>query len=144
MPALLTRNRSNPELVLSKGLISRSIQTQIGKGGLKVCKTVLSKKLKNSSILEQNQACLARFNEKYPRDNAKDIQIETTVSIINGRMTFLLAGTGFGKSWIPELFFHMFAKVNRPVILVLNPLDALGNNQVSIEVRGCKEYRIDN
>lgn len=126
----LTRTRSKTGGELSKGLVSNSSQEKLCSTRLRVGKMSLSKRLIRSTTLEQEEACLVRFNEKYPDDKAKDIQIETTVSIMKGRMTFLLAGTGFGKSCIAELYFHMFSKVNKPVILVLNPLDALGNNQV--------------
>lgn len=137
MPGIITRTRSQADVVLSKGLGSDSSQSKLGNTSLKFGKTSLSRKLLQGSINDQKEACLTRFNDKYPNDQAKEIQIETTVSIINGRTTFLLAGTGFGKSRIPELFFHMFAKVNKPVILVLNPLDALGNNQVRFK---CDEH----
>ena len=63
-------------------------------------------------------------------DQAKEPQIERVLSLLNGHNTFLLAGTGFGKSRVPEMLFHMFPKVSKPVVLVLNPLDTLGNNQV--------------
>jgi superfamily II DNA helicase RecQ len=41
-----------------------------------------------------------------------------------------MAGTGFGKSRVPELYVHLFVKSSKPVVLVLKPLDALGDNQV--------------
>lgn len=72
----------------------------------------------------------SKFQEKYARHEPKDIQINTVVSLVNGDNTFLLAATGAGKTRVMELFFHMFSKVKNPVVLVLNPLDALGDNQV--------------
>ncbi|OAV99991.1 hypothetical protein PTTG_01406 [Puccinia triticina 1-1 BBBD Race 1] len=41
-----------------------------------------------------------------------------------------MAGTGFGKSRIPKIYFRLLPQNIKPVILVLNPLDALGENQV--------------
>jgi hypothetical protein len=46
----------------------------------------------------------------------------------------VLAATGFGKSRITELYLHLMPKDRKGnilgVVVVLNPLDALGNNQV--------------
>lgn len=97
---------------------------------VKIYKPSITKKLAGSDIEGQKRLVLARFKEKSPTDEAKSPQIESVVSLINGNNTFLLAGTGFGKSRVPEMFFNMFPKVSKPVVLVLNPLDTLGNNQV--------------
>ena len=40
----------------------------------------------------------------------------------------VLTGTGFGKTQIWEMFFGLFNR--RVIVLVLNPLDSLGNDQV--------------
>ncbi|KAA1074978.1 ATP-dependent DNA helicase sgs1 [Puccinia graminis f. sp. tritici] len=61
---------------------------------------------------------------------AKPQQIETVFHLARGQNTFLLAGTGFGKSRIPEMYYSLLPKSANGVILVLNPLDALGDNQV--------------
>ncbi|PLW25067.1 hypothetical protein PCANC_28000 [Puccinia coronata f. sp. avenae] len=45
-----------------------------------------------------------------------------------------MAGTGFGKSRILEMYVHLFAKSSKPVVLVPNPLDTLGNNQVQEKI----------
>ncbi|KAH9471514.1 hypothetical protein Pst134EA_005409 [Puccinia striiformis f. sp. tritici] len=42
----------------------------------------------------------------------------------------LLAGTGFGKSRIAEMYYQTIPEKDRAVIVTLNPLDGLGNNQV--------------
>ncbi|EFP91556.2 uncharacterized protein PGTG_17610 [Puccinia graminis f. sp. tritici CRL 75-36-700-3] len=60
----------------------------------------------------------------------KPLQVDTVFNLARGRNTFLLAGTGFGKSRISEMYFKMIPKLKRAVILVLNPLDSLGDNQV--------------
>ncbi|EFP90574.2 uncharacterized protein PGTG_16600 [Puccinia graminis f. sp. tritici CRL 75-36-700-3] len=61
---------------------------------------------------------------------AKQLQVEAVLNLVEGRNTFLLAGTGFGKSRIPELYYKMIPGNSKAVVLVLNPLDSLGNNQV--------------
>ncbi|EFP82781.2 uncharacterized protein PGTG_08977 [Puccinia graminis f. sp. tritici CRL 75-36-700-3] len=61
---------------------------------------------------------------------AKPLQIKTVLHLARGRNVMLLAGTGFGKSRIPELFHDLIPKDSKGVVLVLNPLDALGDNQV--------------
>ncbi|PLW28427.1 hypothetical protein PCANC_20813 [Puccinia coronata f. sp. avenae] len=61
---------------------------------------------------------------------SKHLQVETVLNLAKGRNTFLLAGTGFGKSRIAKLYFRIIPKKQRAVILTLNPLDTLGDNQV--------------
>ena len=63
--------------------------------------------------------------------NAKPWQVDAIFNLAQGRDTFLLAGTGFGKSRIPELYYKLFPQKAHAVFLVLNPLDTLGDNQVS-------------
>ncbi|OAV85297.1 hypothetical protein PTTG_30631, partial [Puccinia triticina 1-1 BBBD Race 1] len=71
------------------------------------------------------QTALDRYGQP-----AKDLQIETVFHLARGKNTFLLAGTGFGKSRIPEIYYYLLPITAKGVILVLNPLDALGDNQV--------------
>lgn len=61
----------------------------------------------------------------------KPLQVDTVLSLAQCNNTFLLAGTGFGKTRIAELYLKLFQKSLHPIVLVLNPLDALGDNQVS-------------
>ncbi|OAV97399.1 hypothetical protein PTTG_00135 [Puccinia triticina 1-1 BBBD Race 1] len=61
---------------------------------------------------------------------AKPLQIETVLNLARRRNVMLLAGTGFGKSRIPEMFHDLIPTNKEGVVLVLNPLDALGDNQV--------------
>jgi superfamily II DNA helicase RecQ len=64
--------------------------------------------------------------------NVKPLQVNAVFNLAQGRNTFLnLAGTGFGKSRIPQLYHKLFPQKARAVVLVLNPLDTLGDNQVS-------------
>ncbi|KAH9463531.1 hypothetical protein Pst134EA_015620 [Puccinia striiformis f. sp. tritici] len=60
----------------------------------------------------------------------KPLQVDAVFNLAQGQNTFLLAGTGFGKSRISELYHRMIPKSRDTVILVLNPLDTLGNHQV--------------
>lgn len=122
------RTRSNPKDSLH---IQEEIGTIRSTNVLELARTTLSKKILNATVLEQKQMTDLRFREMYPGFIPRDIQLNTTVSLLNGLNVFLLAATGLGKSRVSELFFHMFPKTKKAVILVLNPLDALGDNQVS-------------
>ncbi|PLW53407.1 hypothetical protein PCANC_06076 [Puccinia coronata f. sp. avenae] len=62
---------------------------------------------------------------------AKPLQINTVVQLARGKNVVLLAGTGFGKSQIAKIYYDLVPKHTKGVVLVLNPLDALGNNEVS-------------
>lgn len=94
----------------------------------------LSNKLLASSLHDQNEAAASKFGKKCPADDIKDPQITTAVSLVN---------TGFGEIRVPQLFFHMFfhmfTKAKKPVILVLNPLDSLVDNQVNF-LPGSHQY----
>lgn len=69
---------------------------------------------------------------KFYEAPGKPLQVETVLSLAEGQNTFLLAGTGYGKTRIAEVFCRLFKKSHSPLVLVLNPLDALGDNQVRI------------
>ncbi|EGF99387.1 uncharacterized protein MELLADRAFT_112722 [Melampsora larici-populina 98AG31] len=62
---------------------------------------------------------------------ARPEQIQSVVDLLNDRTSFLLAGTGFGKSRVPEMYYHAHETTSAPIILCINPLDALGDDQVS-------------
>ncbi|PLW17289.1 hypothetical protein PCASD_18370 [Puccinia coronata f. sp. avenae] len=89
-------------------------------------------------ISKKNDVSLAKAIEERAllcyRNPAKHLQTKAVVNLVRGKNTFLLAGTGFGKSRIPEMFYELIPKHTGAVILVLNPLDSLGNNQVSEKV----------
>ncbi|OAV89972.1 hypothetical protein PTTG_28474 [Puccinia triticina 1-1 BBBD Race 1] len=63
-------------------------------------------------------------------EQPKDLQIQTVASLVRWQHSFVLAGTGYGKSRIPEMYYKLFPNVHKPVTLVLNPLDSLGDDQV--------------
>ncbi|KNF04965.1 hypothetical protein PSTG_02019 [Puccinia striiformis f. sp. tritici PST-78] len=68
---------------------------------------------------------------KYYTEPLKPIQMDSVINIVQRKHTFVLAGTGFGKSRIAEVYWHLFPAYKKPIILVLNPLDTLGDNQVA-------------
>lgn len=86
--------------------------------------------LVDSSIESQKKFVREKFIRVYHQE-PKPLQVNTVVSLLNGENTFLLAGTGFGKTRIAETFYHLYKKGQKVIVLVLNPLDALGENQVS-------------
>ncbi|KAH9446126.1 hypothetical protein Pst134EB_023944 [Puccinia striiformis f. sp. tritici] len=45
-----------------------------------------------------------------------------------------MAGTGFGKSRISEMYLKLFSPSQKAFVLVVNPLDALGDNQVKEKI----------
>lgn len=93
-------------------------------------RTTLKPSIVNATIAEQKVKIARKAREVYGQD-AKDLQIEAVVSLIAQKNTFALVGTGFGKSRIAELYYRMFFKSVKAIVLTLNPLDSLGDNQVS-------------
>ncbi|PLW26717.1 hypothetical protein PCANC_26205 [Puccinia coronata f. sp. avenae] len=63
-------------------------------------------------------------------DQPKSLQVKTVSVLARGENCFLRAGTGYGKTRISEMFLNLFAGHNQAVVLVLNPLDSLGDDQV--------------
>ncbi|PLW07727.1 hypothetical protein PCANC_25370 [Puccinia coronata f. sp. avenae] len=82
---------------------------------------------KNDSNLRKELAVRSLQCYKNP---AKPLQIEAVFNLVRGKNVFLLAGTGYGKSRIPEMYHKLIPKTIGAVIIVLNPLDTLGDNQV--------------
>jgi superfamily II DNA helicase RecQ len=68
----------------------------------------------------------------------KPLQVKTVIQLIQGCNIFLLAATGFSKSRIPEMYLKMTTKHQSGrcigVVVVLNPLDALGDDQLSKKI----------
>ncbi|KAA1066967.1 ATP-dependent DNA helicase sgs1 [Puccinia graminis f. sp. tritici] len=79
-------------------------------------------------------------NESFNRykQESKPLQVKTVANLVRGRNTFLLAATGFGKSRIPEMYLNLTTRDRKGellgVVVVLNPLDALGDNQVEEKI----------
>ncbi|OAV93795.1 hypothetical protein PTTG_27159 [Puccinia triticina 1-1 BBBD Race 1] len=60
----------------------------------------------------------------------KQVQLDLVIDLIHSCDTFVLAGTGVGKTQIAEMYWDLFPKYKKPIVLVLNPLDSLSDNQV--------------
>ncbi|KNE95915.1 hypothetical protein PSTG_10833 [Puccinia striiformis f. sp. tritici PST-78] len=58
----------------------------------------------------------------------KELQVQAVSKLVRGQKCFLCAGTGYVKTQISEMYFNLFK--TKVVILVLNPLDLLGDDQV--------------
>ncbi|PLW08597.1 hypothetical protein PCANC_21804 [Puccinia coronata f. sp. avenae] len=89
---------------------------------------LLKKMLENPNL--SLSAAIANKAIKQNDQVAKPLQLKTVVNLACGRNVMLLAGTGFGKSQISEFYHDLNPKESKAVIVVLNPLDALGNCQV--------------
>ncbi|PLW43554.1 hypothetical protein PCANC_13240 [Puccinia coronata f. sp. avenae] len=63
-------------------------------------------------------------------DNAKEIQICSVMNLVKWCNSFFLAGTGYGKKRIVKMFWDLYPKYKKGMVLCLNPLDSLRNNQV--------------
>ncbi|POW20273.1 hypothetical protein PSHT_03707 [Puccinia striiformis] len=68
-------------------------------------------------------------------ETPKDLQIRANVVLAQQKNCFTLAGTGFGKTRIAEMFYNLFPRKKKPIVMVLNPLDSLGDNQVEEKAR---------
>ncbi|EFP84707.2 uncharacterized protein PGTG_10866 [Puccinia graminis f. sp. tritici CRL 75-36-700-3] len=94
-------------------------------------------KVQASTDEEVREKIAIQSREKYDQE-PKPLQVETVLNLLRGRNTFLLAATGFGKSRISEMYLRMLPKNPHGdtigVVVVLNPLDALGDNQVEEKV----------
>ncbi|PLW50005.1 hypothetical protein PCASD_01351 [Puccinia coronata f. sp. avenae] len=75
----------------------------------------------------------AGAKKKYGGQRPKSLQVDAVMSLVELRHTFVMAGTGFGKSRIAEMYLSLFTAKDG-IILVLNPLDALGDNQVAVKI----------
>lgn len=90
----------------------------------------MSRAIREESDSEGRQRIRKQFVATY-QNEAKELQVETVMRLIKARDTCLLAGTGYGKTRIAESFAALYSKRLQPIVLTLNPLDALGDNQVS-------------
>jgi superfamily II DNA helicase RecQ len=95
------------------------------------------KKVQAATDEEIKQLIIAQSLQRYNQE-PKPLQVETVTNLLCGRNTFLLAATGFGKSRITKMLLEMHSKNQHGkimgVVVVLNPLDTLGNNQVEEKV----------
>ncbi|EFP86717.2 uncharacterized protein PGTG_13099 [Puccinia graminis f. sp. tritici CRL 75-36-700-3] len=79
---------------------------------------------------EDLKSHIAKVSLDFYGQPSKLLQVNAVFNLVQGRNTFLLAGTGFGKSRIAEIYYRLIPQVKKAVVLVLNPLDSLGDNQV--------------
>lgn len=105
------------------------------KGPGRLLKSKKGKLTLSSSVTDMNydqtiKMLRNRSAKTYKDQEPKTVQLELVMDLINCRDTFVLAGTGVGKSRIAEMYWDLFPKYKKPIVLVLNPLDSLGNNQV--------------
>jgi ABC-type glutathione transport system ATPase component len=63
-------------------------------------------------------------------DEPKGGQVDAVAALVRNQHTFVLVGTGFGKTCIAKMFHDLFQPYQKSIVLVLNPLDKLGDNQV--------------
>ena len=82
------------------------------------------------SSLESLQTHIIRKSQELYGQQPKPLQIESVISLVQQRNTFLMVGTGYGKTRVAELYARLFLKGQKGIVLVINPLDALGENQV--------------
>ncbi|PLW55053.1 hypothetical protein PCANC_02506 [Puccinia coronata f. sp. avenae] len=94
------------------------------KAGVRIFKKVSEK---NDANLRKEIGAQALQCYKNP---AKPLQIKLVLNLVRCHNVFLLAGTGYRKSRIPEMHYQLITKKIGAVIIVLNPLDTLGDNQV--------------
>ncbi|KAA1072264.1 ATP-dependent DNA helicase sgs1 [Puccinia graminis f. sp. tritici] len=101
----------------------------------KSTKVRLSKQWRRMEQDDLHQAIIDDCLPRYPlNEPPKKVQVNAVKSLVGGKHTFVMAGTGCGKSRISEMYYHLFAKSKKAVVLVLNPLNALGDNQVKEKI----------
>lgn len=90
----------------------------------------MRKKVRELSKEKLTEYVRVAFRAQYTQE-ARPLQIASVVSLALGITTFLLAGTGYGKTRIAKAFIKLFAATSKAIILIICPLDDLGDNQVS-------------
>lgn len=116
--------------------LTAAIPAPVPKASTRPIKPLTSKRiqlpayLKHTTTAQLDKLVAEKFLELYLEPGHAG-QIQAVVSLLRGKNTFLLAGTGFGKTRVAEVFLRMFPEKLKPVMLVVNPLDSLGDNQVS-------------
>jgi hypothetical protein len=65
-------------------------------------------------------------------DQPKGLQVDAVASLACRKHCFVRVGTGYGKTRVLEIFYNLFKR--KGIVLVLNPLDSLGDDQVKCRV----------
>lgn len=84
-------------------------------------------------LRESTTALRSRIEDifyKHYNQRPKELQVQVVELLVRGKDVFFHAGTGFGKTRIAETFLWLHGIRKKALYLVLNPLDALGDNQV--------------
>lgn len=92
---------------------------------------LMRKKARNLSEEALSELVRAAFRTNNRGQEPRPLQISSVVALACGLNTFVLAGTGYGKTRIAESFIRLYTAVSKAIILAINPLDALGDNQAS-------------
>ncbi|OAV87993.1 hypothetical protein PTTG_29201 [Puccinia triticina 1-1 BBBD Race 1] len=95
----------------------------------------LNKNITNMTQGQQVEMLEKQSAKVYGPQAPKQVQLESVINLIHRCNTFVLAGTGVGKSWITKMYWDLCPKYRRPIVLVLNPLDSLGDNQISASIK---------
>lgn len=103
----------------------RRTETNVVRSG-RVC---LSQRVLRESTMALRLRIQEIFQKHYNQE-PKELQIGVVQLLVRGHDVFFHAGTGFGKTRIAETFLWLHGKRNKALYLVLNPMDALGDNQV--------------
>ncbi|OAV86521.1 hypothetical protein PTTG_29860, partial [Puccinia triticina 1-1 BBBD Race 1] len=75
---------------------------------------------KNITEMTQDQQIEMLKNQSakvYGPQAPKQVQLESVIDLIYCRDTFVLAGTGVGKSRIAEMYWDLFPKYKKPIVL---------------------------
>ncbi|OAV86392.1 hypothetical protein PTTG_29934 [Puccinia triticina 1-1 BBBD Race 1] len=117
-----------------EGLEDHTRESSLG-GSRRVLKTKRGEVSLNNKIIEMKQEkqiemLKNRLAAVYGPQAPKKVQLDSVIDLIHRRDTFVLAGTGVGKSRIAKMYWDLFPRYKKPIVLVLNPLDSLGDNQV--------------
>ena len=108
----------------------------MGKKRITLCKDIMGLSRDDLKLLIHKKS-----HELYDNE-AKEEQVDAVASLVHSRHTFVLAGTGFGKTRIAEMHHDLFQPYQKSITIVLNPLDSLGDNQVSNKtVLHCKRNK---
>jgi hypothetical protein len=102
---------------------TRTIKNKAGQLTLNKAITTMDREKTIKMLVQQSKKV---YGDQLP----KEVQLDLVINLIHCRDTFVLAGTGVGKSRIPEMYLDLFPRYKKPIVLVLNPLDSLGDNQV--------------
>lgn len=67
---------------------------------------------------------------EYVSSGSLRVTSKSVVSQAKGQPTFLLAGAGYGTTRIPEILRSLFSVKSLAIVVILNPLNALGDKKV--------------